>query len=234
MTSTSSEHVVLRGLPDESVAGARGAGDLRTGGWTRLGDAAVLGDAATEATLTSLADRARAAARAEGYASGWAEGRRRAMEATREAEAALAATLAEQRVALAEQQSSLLQALTTAAESCGSEFRSRYVELADQALELALQIAEAVLDREVELAREPGLDALRRALADVDPATPVTVRLHPADVTTLHSEALAGREVRVVGDPTVARGDAVAETDVAVVDATIADALRRVREVLGR
>lgn len=234
MTSTSSEHVVLRGLPEESVAGARVAGDLRTGSWTRLGDTAVLGDAATETTLASLADRTRAAARAEGYAAGWAEGRRRAMDASREAEATLAHELAEQRAVLAAEQRSLVEALTTAVDSCDAEFRRRYDELAEQALDLALRIAEAVLDREVETAREPGLDAMRRALAGVDPTTRVTVRLHPADLATLAPEALTGRDATVVGDPTLDRGDAVAETDVAVVDATIAAALGRVREVLDR
>ena len=49
--------------------------ELRSGDWTRLGGATVLGDAVTERTLSSLAESTRAAARAQGYAEGWAQGR---------------------------------------------------------------------------------------------------------------------------------------------------------------
>src|SRR3712207_5437512 len=52
--------------------------ELRTGSWTRLGSSSVLGDAVTEHTLSGLAEQAQAAARAQGYATGWAQGRRAA------------------------------------------------------------------------------------------------------------------------------------------------------------
>ncbi len=60
--------------------------ELRSGEWTRLGGAAILGDAATEHTLSALAADAQAAARAQGYATGWAEGRRAAEEQAHAAE----------------------------------------------------------------------------------------------------------------------------------------------------
>src|SRR3954452_25463051 len=60
--------------------GGLGTRELRTGGWTRLGSSSVLGDAVTEHTLAGLAEQAQLAARAQGYATGWAEGRRAAEE----------------------------------------------------------------------------------------------------------------------------------------------------------
>lgn len=234
MTSTSAESVVLRGLPEGDVADSGVGGDLRTGTWTRLGGAGVLGDAVTEGTLTSLADQARAAARAQGYAAGWADGRRRALDSARDVEAQLHVRAAEDRAAAVAEQRSLVEALTTATERCCADLTSRYDDLARQALDLALQIAEEVLQRELAVADRPGLDALRRALAPVDPRTAVTVRLHPADRAALDPSALDGRAVTVVDDPTLSRGDARAETDHGVVDATVAGALARVREVLGR
>ena len=52
--------------------------ELRSGTWTRFGDRAVLGDAVTETALAALADSSRAVARSQGYAVGWAQGRREA------------------------------------------------------------------------------------------------------------------------------------------------------------
>lgn len=234
MTSTSAEPVVLRDLPEREMTGRGAGGDLRTGTWTRLGGVGVLGDAATEGTLTALADRARAAAQAQGYAAGWAEGRCEAQASARTLEAALADRAAAERAAAALEQQSLVSALAHAAESCSTEMVSRYGELAHQALDLALQLAEEVLQRELAVADEPGLDALRRALAPLDHRVAVTVRLHPDDRATLDPSALAGRPVTVVDDPTLDRGDALAETDHGVVDATISAALARVREVLCR
>ncbi|MDO9377688.1 MAG: hypothetical protein Q7T56_02480, partial [Nocardioidaceae bacterium] len=70
--------LVLRDLAEVRVHGAPSRGELRTGPWTRLGSPGLAGDPVTESMLTELAARAEAAARAQGYAAGWAEGRREA------------------------------------------------------------------------------------------------------------------------------------------------------------
>jgi flagellar assembly protein FliH len=239
MTSTSADRVVLRGLAEGDLGEPGSGGDLRTGTWTRLGGAGVLGDAVTESTLTTLTDRARAAAQAQGYAAGWAEGRRRATETATELETRLLADAAEARAAAVAEQQRLVDALTTAAARCADDFDQRYDVLAGRALDLALQIAEEVLQRELAVAHEPGLDAIRRALAPLDRRAEVTVRMHPADRAALDESVLEqlageGRAVTLVDDPGLSRGDAVAETDHSLVDATIAGAMTRVREVLGR
>jgi flagellar assembly protein FliH len=106
--------------------------------------------------------------------------------------------------------------------------------LSEQAVAVALELTEAILAREVATATDPGGDALRRAMALVDPHVAVTVRMHPEDRATLDPVALEGRAVAVVDDPALARGDAVAETEDTLVDATVSAALERVREVLTR
>ncbi len=234
MTSTSAEPVVLRDLSTTSVTDPVAGGDLRAGTWTRLGGSSVLGDLTTEATLDTLAERTRAAAQAQGYAAGWAEGRRRALAAAESTRAEQDARTAAAGAAQVAEQQSLVAALIAAAEQGRADFDARYDALAGQALDLALRIAEEVLQREVAVADQPGTDALRRALAPVDPRVAVTVRLNPADRDQLDPAVLAGRPVTVVADATLARGDAVAETDHGLVDATVAGALARVREVLGR
>src|SRR3954462_4330673 len=98
MTSSSSEPAATgiagtRGgsTPHAGRAGGGGTRELRTGGWTRLGSSSVLGDAVTEHTLSGLAEQAQAAARAQGYSTGWAEGRRAAEEGADEQRLALVA-----------------------------------------------------------------------------------------------------------------------------------------------
>src|SRR6478609_3385735 len=90
--SSSSEAVLRNGSHGELRTVARP--DLRTGVWTRLGDPSVLGDAVTEAALGSLAEATRTAARAQGYAVGWAQGRQEALtKAEAEARAVAEETL---------------------------------------------------------------------------------------------------------------------------------------------
>jgi len=232
MKSTSSERVVLRGA-EADLAPALGTGtDLRRGGWTRLGDANVLGDKVTEATLATLADRAEQAARAQGFAAGWAEGRRKATESLAAQHAEQAQVLAADRARVLEAQQAATLALAAAADQVGASLAETQQLLAAQAVELALQIAAAVVQHDVLTATDPGADAVLRALGSVPPGLPVTVRLHPVDRAQLDLTLLEGRSVVVVDDPTLARGDAIAETESQIVDARLSVALDRVREVL--
>lgn len=235
MTSTSSElprQVVLRDLPAASVAPADTAVDLRDGLWTRFGTANVLGDEATEGTLRALAERSRDAARAQGFASGWADGIRAAQERAANLEQEHERVVEERSAHLLLAQHSAVSALEQAVRRAGDSARELQEELAAGAVELALRLAEAVLGREVSLGADAGADALRRALAGVPLEAAVTVRLNPADLAALDASVVADRSVTLVADPAVARGDALAETRTGVVDASIAAAMDRVRDVL--
>jgi len=240
MTSTSSEttpvpqRVVLRDLPADAVATVATGRDLRDGVWTRFGAGSVLGDAATESTLVGLAERSRAAARAQGFASGWAEGLRASAARTAETHEAQVRVFDEHATTFLAAQHSALSAVETAARRCAEVSDALQRELGEAALDLALQLVEAVLGRELATATDPGADALRRALVAVPVDVPLVARLHPADLAALDRGTVGDRAVTLVADPTVARGDALVETDSGVVDATVSGALARVREVLGR
>ncbi len=73
----SSSTDLLRGQ-EAADASALPTPELRDGSWTRFGNGTVLGDAVTEQVLAGLATNARRAASAQGYAVGWADGRREA------------------------------------------------------------------------------------------------------------------------------------------------------------
>jgi flagellar assembly protein FliH len=206
--------------------------ELRSGDWTRLGNGAVLGDAVTEHALSALAADAQAAARASGYATGWAEGRRAALELAQEEERAAA-----ERQRIAEERreaehAAAVQALVRATAALEDAVATTCARVETHAVRLAARLTEELVGHELAVAKAPGLGAVRRALA-LMPGEPVTrVRVSPAEAATPELAELAGGVV-VVADPTLGRGDALVETDGSVVDARVSSALARVLEVLG-
>jgi flagellar assembly protein FliH len=224
----------MSSLSEVRPAGYRSADrpDLRTGHWTRLGDSAVLGDEATEAALGGLAERTRRAARAQGYAVGWAEGRQEAL--TR---AAQAADDAERRAAQEERHRAAEHAAAVAGlaraaaalEAASAEVTAR---IADQATTLALELTRTLVGHELAVAAEPGAGVVARVLA-VLPSDPTTqVRLHPDTVGAAAARLLDDHRVRLVADPTLAADDAVVETDTTAIDLRVSTALARLAEVL--
>jgi flagellar assembly protein FliH len=191
----------------------------------RLGDGPVLIDA-------------HEAARAAGYAEGWAQGRRDAI-------AAEAAQL--QRAA--EDQQRLEAALATEAQQACDALRSAVRQLearttpvledeADVVLEAAIQLAEAVLGAELTVLDDTATLALRRALAPLPDDGRVVVRLNPQDLQVLRTadgsgtpsgaaQRVEGHDVELVPDAGLRRGEAVADLGAARVDARIDAALRR-------
>jgi flagellar assembly protein FliH len=235
MTSSSPEApaaTVLVGAAAEAAKPLRVSGrELRSGSWTRLGGNAVLGDAVTEHALSGLVEHASAAAKAQGYATGWAEGRRAAEEEAvrlaaglrRQAEEAETRREAEHRVAV--------DGLRAAASRLEAALTQVAARLEAHVTEVAVGLTETLVGHELAVAETPGVDAVRRALA-LAPAEPVVkVRLAPEEAAHPGLAELTGAAV-VIADPTLSRGDAVVETADGVVDATVSGAFQRVREVL--
>ncbi len=224
--SSSPEGVVRR----TDVVRVAARPDLRSGVWTRLGDGSVLGDDVTEAALGALAERTSDAARAQGYAVGWAEGRRAAMAA-----AAELAEQAEQRahavaVRREAEHGAAVDALLSAAEALRAATAQVCAQVADAATDLAFEVTRELVGHELAVSADPGADVVRRVLAVLPTAGPAQVRLHPSVVAA--TSELAAHGVAVVADPTLAPADAVVETDSAAIDLRVVTALQRLREAL--
>ncbi|MFA6574092.1 MAG: FliH/SctL family protein [Nocardioides sp.] len=225
------EPAVLRG-PSADAASSMGTPELRSGSWTRFGDRSVLGDEVTERVLSGLAESTRTAARSQGYAVGWAEGRR---EAAVEAAAVAAVAEEERRVAEARREQdhrAAVAALTQAAASLQRTLAEVCAHVEDQALLLARELTEALVQHELRLSPDPGADVVRRALSVLPSGLPVTLRLHPSVADAEAVRDLAERGVHVVDDPSLGTGDALVEADDHVVDLCVGSALARLREVL--
>lgn len=202
--------------------------ELRGGRWTRHGDDALLGDEVAESLLGRVAEEARAAAQAQGYSVGWAQGRRaaeaqaRAREVADREAAAQAQRDAEHRAAVA--------ALATAA----AEVRGLLAELAgrveEQATTLAWELTATLVGREVAVAEEA--DVVRRVLQTLPADGLATVRLHPSAAGSEAAAELREAGLSVVADHSLEAADALVECDGSVADLRISAALERVRQVL--
>jgi len=203
--------------------------DLRGGTWTRLGDDTVRGDEVTERVLTSLAAQTRVAARSQGYAVGWAEGRRVADTERTARLAELEAAHQAREVRREDEHRAAVAALHAVAASLGDAVAGACAAVEERATEVALDLLTVLLDREVEV----GADALRRARGLLPADGLAVCRLAPTDAAHLAAEVdglPAG--VRVVVDPALGTGEVVVETDDQVVDARFTTAIDRIRESL--
>ncbi|WP_169514623.1 FliH/SctL family protein [Actinokineospora enzanensis] len=177
----------------------------------------------------------RAGAHAEGYATGWAQGMREARTATAAARLRAQAEL-DRLVALrAAQADAALTAVDTAARQVQATSVRRTEELAGEVLAAAVHLAEAMLGAQLTAAvTESARHGLTRAIADLPATAAVVVRVNPLDHAELVAEGdpAPGRTVTLVADPAIARGDAIAQTAVTTVDATLANAVARIRAEL--
>jgi flagellar assembly protein FliH len=183
-----------------------------------------------------LMEQLRAEAHAAGYATGWAQGCRAAetaADAAREQEQARTRRASEE---LAGNTSRALAALANAATALERRAAPGAAEVEDTIVATAFALAQAIVGRELAVAKVPGEAALARALALTPTGRPVTVRLNPADHRLLTADGtsaeVAGRAVTLLADPALQPGDALAECDSASIDARIGTAIERVREVL--
>lgn len=231
--SSSSDQVLVDGERAARLAPVA-VPELPTGPWTRLGERSVHGDPVTEEALDGLAGTARSAARAQGYAVGWAEGRRAALLEARERQAALAEEAAAAERRRADEHATAVAALAEAARSLHDHAASVAALVEDAALGLARELTRTLVGHELRTAADPSGDAVRRALTLVpdDAELPVVLRLHPVVAASADAAQLRDRGIRVVPDGTLDRADAVVETDESVVDGRVTAALRRIEEVL--
>ncbi|MGY1660053.1 FliH/SctL family protein [Geodermatophilus sp. SYSU D00705] len=178
--------------------------------------------------------RLREHARREGYAAGHAEGVQAAGAVVAEAERAAEARLAEVQARWERRMVSATAALGAAVAQLEAAAVPVADDVRDSVISIVLTLVEDLLCRELAIADSPALDAVRRALTLCPADAPVVVRLHPDDLAELPAEALAElpATVRVVGDLSVERAGAVAETGPSRVDAQLGSALERVRAVL--
>ncbi len=133
-----------------------------------------------------------------------------------------------------QQLQSVLERLSSEADALAMRYDDAIAHNERMVIDVAFEIAQAVLGRELRHMESRAVDALGRALQFAPPTGPVVARLHPDDFRSLGDDAnsLAGRSITTICDATLTPGDAIVDVGSARIDARIAPALDRIREVL--
>ena len=154
----------------------------------------------------------------DGYRAGIAEG----LTAGR-------AAMAAESVAASARLEELLRSLAAAAEELRRRQALDLAGLEDALARAAVDLASAIIGRELEVSVSPGADALARALALVPAGSVAVARLHPADAAIL-ADPPGG--LTLIPDPAVEPGGCILEVGHSRIDAQLGSALDRVRASL--
>ncbi|MCB2411974.1 flagellar assembly protein FliH [Demequina sp. TTPB684] len=175
--------------------------------------------------------------RAAGFAAGWAAGARAAADAAKADRERMAQEHAAREAARDAATARAVAALGEAIE----QWHSRAVPVLDDARRsvyaAALDLASAVLQREVEPGAGSARTLLTRALDLPVEASPTVLRLHPQDLLHVNLLIESGQAdvpagLTLVPDSRLEPGDAITEHENGALDARISTALARAREVL--
>lgn len=181
-------------------------------------------------SATPPADDAKA--RAAGHAAGYAAGLR---AAAADVAAQAEHNAAEHHAAMTEGQAkvdSAVAVLASAALALNERVAPQAADAQDALVATAIELAEAIIGRELSDTATSAASAVHRALAGVDAATVHQVRLNPDDLAALEQQASSATGVTFVADATLQRGDAVTEFDDGFLDARIRTALDRARAAI--
>lgn len=176
--------------------------------------------------LAGPAER-RARAREDGFDAGYNDGLAAAIADHAAAVAAETARAAEAR----SRSAALLAALAAAVDEWTAAARRTAEGAALDTVEAAILLTEAVIGHELRHSDAPVRDALARALATV-PDGAAEVRVNPADRGLLDTHDHHGRTLRIIEDDSVEPGGCIVRAGCSTVDATVSEALARVRAAL--
>jgi flagellar assembly protein FliH len=173
-------------------------------------------------------------ASARGFAAGYAAGARVAATDASVAAADRAAVADDLARASAASVRSALQALESSAVQANA-LRQPVIAEADAALAAAaIELAEVIIGHELQDPESSARAAIARALSVTAGDEVLVVRMNPADLEVIAGNVHALASARLVGDPTLDRGDAMVETAVGTIDARLAATIDRVRTILLR
>ncbi len=122
--------------------------------------------------------------------------------------------------------------LNTAVAALNAVLLPVVTEAQDALLAGSLELAEAVIGKELSDGGHSARAALTRALTQQASVGTYAVRMNPADLAALDEDAVAGARVSFVPDPGLAPGDAMAEFEYGFLDARIGTALARAKVAL--
>lgn len=179
-------------------------------------------------STASLEERARA----RGHAAGYTDGLRAAQADIDRRIAQLSEEHAAAVRAADERAENAIAVIASAAQSLNDRTVPVLAESHAALAAAAVELAEAILGYELRDEERSARAALERAIDVTELHEVRTVRLHPDDLALLDHGLRALVGVNLVGDPSLARGDAVTEFPDGYLDARLSTALERAKAAL--
>lgn len=175
--------------------------------------------------------RARESAAARGHAAGYAKGMRAAQAEMTQRRIVLETEYQAMNDDAARRLERSLSTLGAAAHAVNARLASSSAASMNSLAAAAFELAEAVIGVELDRGDTAPRAAVSRALSATETGTALTVRLNPKDLAELAGvDRPAG--VELVADASLARGDAMTETNEGYLDARIGSALQRAKDAL--
>jgi len=189
------------------------------------------------ASITVHRTEASDPARTAGFSAGWAAGARAAADAATTERTRLQAEHDAREGSRDEAVSHALGALGSAMDQWNHKANPVLDEARRTLYAAALDLAAAILQREIVPGSSSARTLLDRALCLPSEATPSVMRLHPDDLLHVNlliesGQAVVPAGLLLVGDSRLSHGDAITEHEDGALDARIGTALARAREVL--
>ena len=130
----------------------------------------------------------------------------------------------------------LVDELAAAADRLAADHAQVISTIEARIAHLAYDLAEMLVGHELASSNNLGRDGLARALQFAPETGHVHARLHPDDLEVLGevTDVLGRRTLTLTADASLHPGDCVVDIDATRIDARIAPAFDRIREVLGR
>jgi flagellar assembly protein FliH len=187
--------------------------------------------------IAEVSRAAREQGLAEGYAAGWAQGRRAATEREEAERAGRAERETADRLALTARTQAMLEELARSARALAEQVAPAWGELVDVLVDGAMGVAAAAFGRELAAVDARALEAARTALRLLPAAESVVLHVNPADLELFGPEpGLTGATrvagVRVTADGAVSPGTAVARTPLQSLPVDLPAAFAAAQEVL--
>jgi type III secretion protein L len=118
--------------------------------------------------------------------------------------------------------------------------RDRYMaENETSLLRLAVRIAERVIGEELRTAPDTVTGIVRGALHSLRRAKSLLIQAHPADavflkerLSNLRAPAGLAREIEIVPNASLCRGDCIVESDIGIIDARLETQLKNIERIL--
>ncbi len=223
--------MVLHGVEPQHAPPARITADLRT---SPFAGRPWVDPRLVDPSLVAVVAEAEEHARRAGWERGLLEGREAARQEVAARDRARAQQADAETARRDNEWAQLLAAVRAGVAALDARDAPIFRDVDHTVATMAVQIAEALVGRHLEVGELPALDAVQRALALAPRHSEAIVRLHPDDARRLPdlSDALPGGAVQVVADPSVEVGGCIVEAGNRTIDAQLGPALRRLHEVL--